>query len=152
MTYFTFLESLRPRGTFGNSVENVATAALEGLVQGRAHRRRLGRHGECRLAHGVDLHRGPRTGRAEHICVTSAQVCVGRSRRNRSAGQRHDADMVSDRPDFLGELARPKLHTRVRFPSPAPFHHSSLSLHRVHRLDHCLLHNRAASPALIRMP
>jgi TIR domain len=27
-----------------------------------------------------------------------------------------------------------------------------LSLHRVHRLDHCLLQNRTASPALIRMP
>ena len=55
-------------------------------------------------------------------------------------------------PDFLGGLAGPKLHTRVRFLSPAPLHGASLSLHRVHCLDRCLLQNRAASPALIRMP
>jgi hypothetical protein len=35
------------------------------------------------------------------------------------------------------ERQLPKLHTRVRFPSPAPLHGASLSLHRVHRLDGC---------------
>jgi len=31
--------------------------------------------------------------------------------------------------------------------SPAPLHRAYLSLHQVHRLDRCLLQDRAASPA-----
>jgi hypothetical protein len=50
--------------------------------------------------------------------------------------------MVSDRPDFLRELARPKRTREFDSLSFVPLHGASLSLHRVHRLDHSVAEPR----------
>jgi len=50
--------------------------------------------------------------------------------------------MVSDRPDFLRELARAKRTREFDSLSFVPLHGASLSLHRVHRLDHSVAEPR----------